>query len=83
MTNHKNNIIIIGCGLVGMTLALILSTQKIKVTIVDKNSKKHLSKFKDKRTSAISQGSTRLLKNIGIWEKIFQLLTNYEDFRES
>ena len=53
-----------------MTLALILSNQKIKVTIVDKNSKKNLSKFKDKRTSAISQGSTRLLKNIGIWETI-------------
>ena len=70
MDNHQHNIIIVGSGLVGMTLALMLSKLKHKVTVLDKNSKKKLLEVKDSRTSAISQGSSRILKDISIWNKI-------------
>ena len=53
-----------------MTLALILSKLGHKVIILDKNSKKKLLELKDSRTSAISQGSSRILKDISIWNKI-------------
>ena len=70
MNNHQHNIIIVGSGLVGMTLALMLSRQQYKVLILDKSSKKELLEVKDSRTSAISQGSSRILKEISIWNKI-------------
>ena len=70
MDNHQHNIIIVGSGLVGMTLALMLSRRKYKVLILDKSSKKELLGVKDSRTSAISQGSSRILKEISIWNKI-------------
>ena len=53
-----------------MTLALMLSKLRHKVIILDKNSKKKLLELKDSRTSAISQGSSRILKDISIWNKI-------------
>ena len=70
MDNHQHNIIIVGSGLVGMTLALMLSRQQYKVLILDKSSKKELLEVKDFRTSAISQGSSRILKELSIWNKI-------------
>jgi len=70
LDNHQHNIIIVGSGLVGMTLALMLSRQQYKVLILDKSSKKELLEVKDFRTSAISQGSSRILKEISIWNKI-------------
>ena len=53
-----------------MTLALMLSKLRHKVIILDKNSKKKLLEINDSRTSAISQGSSRILKDISIWNKI-------------
>lgn len=70
MNTFNQNLIIVGSGLVGMTMALKLSKQKIQSTILEKNSLQILNKISDKRTSAISQGSSRILKEIGIWEKI-------------
>ncbi len=68
--NYKHDIIVVGSGLVGMALALILSKKKIDVTIIEKNSKSELLKHRDLRTSAISQGSSRILSKIGVWQKI-------------
>ncbi len=70
MDNHQHNIIIVGSGLVGMTLALFLSKLGLNTLILDKNNKKKLLEVKDSRTSAISQGSSRILKEISIWNKI-------------
>jgi len=53
-----------------MTLALFLAKQKIKVTIIEKNNDSKLSKINDLRTSAISQGTSRILSEIDIWEKV-------------
>ena len=53
-----------------MTLALFLAKHKIKVTIIEKNERSRLSKINDSRTSAISQGTSRILNEIGLWEKV-------------
>ena len=70
--NYKHNIIIVGSGLVGMAFALSLSKKKINVTILEKNSKSDFLKYKDFRTSAISQGSSRILTKIDVWQKIIK-----------
>ena len=66
----KHKITIIGSGLVGMTLALKIASQGIKVVLIDKVSDNHLLNIKDSRTSAISQGSARILSELGLWEQI-------------
>ena len=75
MNTFNQNLIIVGSGLVGMTMALMLSKQKIQSTILEKNNKQILNKISDKRTSAISQGSSRILREIGIWEKNKKICT--------
>ena len=66
----KHNIIIVGSGLVGMTFALFLAKYRINVTIIEKNKSSKLSKIIDSRTSAISQGTSRILNEIDIWDKV-------------
>ena len=53
-----------------MVLALSLAKRGIQVTIIEKNKKSQLSNIKDLRTSAISQGSSRILTDLNIWNKI-------------
>ena len=81
MDNHQHNIIIVGSGLVGMTLALMLSKLECRVTILDKNSKKKILELKDSRTSAISQGSSRILREISIWSKIKKKVQPINDIK--
>ena len=83
MDNHQHNIIIVGSGLVGMTLALMLSKLECRVIILDKNSKEKLLEVKDSRTSAISQGSSRILKEISIWGKIKKKVQPINDIKVS
>ena len=73
MSNQeKHSVIIIGCGLTGMILALSLAQKKINVTIIEKNKKSKLLNIKDLRTSAISQGSSRILTNLNIWSALIK-----------
>ena len=53
-----------------MTLALSLARKKISVTIIEKNKKSKLLNINDSRTSAISQGSSRILTKLNIWNKL-------------
>jgi 2-octaprenyl-6-methoxyphenol hydroxylase len=69
MKKNRHEIIICGSGMVGMTFALLLAKKKINVCLIDKNSSKNLSENSDSRTTAISQGSSRIYKEIGLWEK--------------
>ncbi len=68
MLKKKFNIIIIGAGLVGMSLALKLASKKINVCIIEKNGFSKNTGNYDQRTTAISQGSTRIFEEIGIWK---------------
>ena len=62
----ESDVLIIGAGFIGQIMALMLASSKIKVTLVDKN------KFRryDTRTTAISQGSARILDSIDVWSSL-------------
>ena len=47
-------------------------SKKINVTIIEKNKKSKLLNIKDLRTSAISQGSSRILTNLNIWSALIK-----------
>ena len=71
MKKHHYDITIIGAGLIGLCMSSMLSTLNKKILLIDKNainSKNYL--LNDIRTTAISQGTKRILENLKIWHKI-------------
>ena len=68
MKKDFHDIIILGAGLIGLILSLSLAKLGIRVCIIDKNDpNKSLS---DKRTTAISKGSSNFLNDLNIWPAI-------------
>lgn len=53
-----------------MVLALRLSRDNLPSIILEKNSTDSLMESQDSRTTAISQGSSRILNQLGLWKKI-------------
>ena len=67
----KFDITIIGAGPSGLSLACSLAKTKLKIAIIEKNSKKKFSNpQKDGRDIALTQRSENILKKIGIWKNI-------------
>ncbi|MEQ1789675.1 MAG: UbiH/UbiF/VisC/COQ6 family ubiquinone biosynthesis hydroxylase, partial [Rickettsiales bacterium] len=61
--------IIVGAGLVGMSMALALARNGLNIATIEKNNiDAQLEPEFDGRVSAISLGSQRILDNIGAWE---------------
>lgn len=69
MQKHSE-IVILGSGLIGLSTALLLEKYGLGSVIVDKSSMNLLKNTADKRTTAISQGSARIYKKIGIWKDL-------------
>lgn len=76
MNNKELDAIVVGAGLIGLSLALGLAKQGYKVAVVDNNSepkntiKKSLEKTYSPRVSAISLASQSLFEELGIWQEI-------------
>ena len=70
MTKNHHEVVICGAGMIGLTFALLMAEKKIKVCIIDKSDKKLLFAQRDNRTTAISQGSYRIFRKLGIWNKL-------------
>ncbi len=71
MSKKQQNIVIIGGGLAGLTLALTLSKYDFDVTCIDREDPKTQNQNNyDGRTTAISAGSRRVLEAIGIWDTL-------------
>lgn len=67
--NKKYDIIVVGAGLVGMSMAVALARLGLSVVNVEKTSiDAQLEPEFDGRVSAISLGSKNILDNIGTWE---------------
>jgi 2-octaprenyl-6-methoxyphenol hydroxylase len=63
------DVIIVGAGLVGMSMALALARSGINVAVIEKtNINTQFEPEFDGRVSAIALGSQRILDNIGAWE---------------
>lgn len=79
MTKTQKNksefdILIIGGGLSGLSMAAILGHQGFEVACIDREDpKKILSADFDGRTTAISKGSAAVLARTGIWEDLLPL----------
>ena len=71
MTLNKNDTVILGGGLIGLTLACFLGKLGLRVTIIDKDEvTNNKINEKDHRTTAISEGSKEILSRFGLWKKI-------------
>jgi len=68
MKEIRSDIVIVGAGLTGLTLAHGLSRLNIKITLLDKFDFLNIkSDTYDLRTTAISEGSKQFLEKIGLW----------------
>ena len=63
----KTDVIIVGSGIIGMSLALSLSLKKKKVVIIEKNFSKAL---KINRVYSISEKTKNFFNDIEIWQDI-------------
>lgn len=69
MTSEKSDVIIIGGGLVGATLAIGLAKQQISVTVIDRETlESQLLPQTDGRTTAVSYGSQQIFDKLGAWD---------------
>ncbi|MBY0280910.1 MAG: UbiH/UbiF/VisC/COQ6 family ubiquinone biosynthesis hydroxylase [Alphaproteobacteria bacterium] len=68
MSPVKSDVIIIGGGLVGATLAIGLAQKQILVTVIDKERPENqLLPQTDGRTTAVSYGSQQIFNKLGAW----------------
>ena len=69
--NVKRDIVIIGAGPAGLSLACSLADTNLKITVIEKQSVKHLSSPSyDGREIALTHFSKKILKNLGVWKRI-------------
>lgn len=72
----NNHTLIIGSGIVGVTLALKLAQEKMPVTLIDARPERDESEWqdilkqRDARVYALSVASINLLNDVGAWQKI-------------
>jgi 2-octaprenyl-6-methoxyphenol hydroxylase len=65
------DIVVVGGGLVGGTLAVVLAQQGFKVAVIDRESPEELLKPDlDGRTTSVSYGSKLIFDRLGIWDKV-------------
>ena len=69
--NVKRDIVIIGAGPAGLSLACSLADANLKITVIEKQSEKHLSSPSyDGREIALTHFSKKILQNLGVWKRI-------------
>lgn len=70
-TTDRSQIIVLGGGLAGLTQAAVLGSYGLAVTCIDREKPQtQTTEQYDGRTTAISAGSQRVLKAIGIWDEL-------------
>lgn len=71
---EEPDILIVGAGSAGLTLALLLATashsQQLQIMLVDKEQAPSADNFGYKRVSALNLASMRLLEQLGVWQHI-------------
>jgi 2-octaprenylphenol hydroxylase len=68
---QKFDVLIVGAGMVGLTLALALrKNSQLKIAMVDTNAVTELDEELDVRVSAINVASKNIFANLGVWSAI-------------
>ena len=71
INNEKRDVVIIGAGPAGLSLACSLADTNLKITVIEKQSAKHLSSPSyDGREIALTHFSKKILENLGVWQHI-------------
>ena len=81
MASNQADIIIVGGGMVGLTLARALATTDLKIVVLDNNSWAHpeTESATDLRVSAITRASQNIFRNLDCWHLIKSLgVSSYE-----
>lgn len=73
MSDIVENIVIVGGGPVGATLALLLAKQGVSVTVLE--ARKHRAAYNESRALALSYGSKRILEKLGVWGSLAKSAT--------
>ena len=73
------DVTIVGAGLVGCTLACLLSNQGLRVGIVDRNNPLNVSKESELqgRTVALNLSSVGIFQDLDLWNDIYHSTTNF------
>ena len=64
----KRQIVIVGAGLIGSTMAIALASVGFDVTVIDGSTEEDRLRKNKGRTYALSRASKNLLTNIGLWD---------------
>lgn len=64
-TSPTHDVVIVGAGIVGATLACALAQSGVRVAVIDK-----AAHANDRRVSALTLAGARLLQNIGVWSRV-------------
>ena len=73
MSDILKNIVIVGGGPVGATLALLLAKQGVSVTVLE--ARKQKAAYNESRALALSYGSKRILEKLGVWDSLVKSAT--------
>ncbi len=84
MTDHDSDVVIVGGGPIGGTLACALAKAGLQVAVVDQApAEKMLDPDLDGRTFAVSYGSSKILDKVGIWSSLEKYTQPILDIRIS
>ena len=82
--SEKVDVLIVGGGATGMTLACALAGADLSVTLVDRvDPATMVAPTFDGRTTAVAYGSQRILDAIGVWNELSPLACPIDDIRVS
>ncbi len=69
----STDVVVVGAGLTGVTMAIALAQKNIDVTIIETaDIKKLQSKESDGRTCAISHGSSKIFEELELWQDLYK-----------
>lgn len=78
-TIEKSEIVILGCGLAGMMVALSLVGRGAGITVVENRSTGGVDFFYDPRSTALTASSREFLSRIGVWDHLAEIVSPIKD----
>jgi len=72
-SDHEFDVLIVGAGMVGLSLAVALGRTALKVGVIEAKSLSDQAAQDDGRASAIALGSAQILDHLGVWRSLLAL----------